>query len=322
MDKEIRAFADEALAHSKAKKPLIDVRSPGEFKGEITHMAEYPQEGVLRGGHIPGAKSVPWKTAANDDSTFKSAAELAKIYFEGAGLKPGDDTIVYCRIGERSSHTWFVLTYLLGLDKVRNYDGSWTEWGNKVGVPIERSARFVHRFAIADREGRRYRMLDSSICEIVEFPDVSREAAKHHRSLRAPAGSGTARDARRLFRQRAETRAAAGRKVRCSKMSAKMRSAPTQSASTCRSMTTGRAHLRMTLGPEVQTLTRAMTSILCKGLDGATPQEILDLPEDFVTRIVGAELVRVRSQTTYYVLTRIKSICKVYLDRQRAQQVA
>ena len=97
-----------------------------------------------------------------------------------------------------------------------------------------------------------------------------------------------------------------------------MRNAPTPWAFICRSTNTGKAHFRMTLGPEVQTLTRAMTSILCKGLDGATPQEILDLPQDFVTRIVGAELVRVRSQTTYYVLTRIKGICKVYLDRQRA----
>ena len=140
LDKQIRAFADEALAQSKSGKPLIDVRSPGEFKGEITHMPEYPQEGVLRGGHIPGAKSVPWKTAANDNGTFKSAPELAKIYLEDCGVGPEKETIVYCRIGERSSHTWFVLTYLLGLDKVRNYDGSWTEWGNKVGAPIEKSA--------------------------------------------------------------------------------------------------------------------------------------------------------------------------------------
>ncbi|MDE1170378.1 MAG: sulfurtransferase [Verrucomicrobium sp.] len=138
-DAEIRAFYEDTLAHSQAKKPLIDVRSPAEFKGDVTHMPEYPQEGVLRGGHIPGAKSVPWKTAANDDGTFKSADELAKIYEEGCGLAKGGDTVVYCRIGERSSHTWFVLHYLLGHEKVRNYDGSWTEWGNRVRAPIERS---------------------------------------------------------------------------------------------------------------------------------------------------------------------------------------
>jgi thiosulfate/3-mercaptopyruvate sulfurtransferase len=138
-DAEIRAFYEEALAQSQAGKPLIDVRSPGEFKGEVTHMPEYPQEGVLRGGHIPGARSVPWKTAVNEDATFKPAAELHKIYAEGCGLKKEDDIVAYCRIGERSSHTWFVLHYLLGYPTVRNYDGSWTEWGNKVRAPIERS---------------------------------------------------------------------------------------------------------------------------------------------------------------------------------------
>lgn len=137
-DDEIRAFFDDTLQHSNEGKPLIDVRSPGEFKGEITHMPEYPQEGVLRGGHIPGARSVPWKTAANDDGTFKSAEELKQIYTEQCGLQPGDDIIAYCRIGERSSHTWFVLKYLLGYEKVRNYDGSWTEWGNRVRAPIEK----------------------------------------------------------------------------------------------------------------------------------------------------------------------------------------
>jgi thiosulfate/3-mercaptopyruvate sulfurtransferase len=137
-DAEIRAFFAEALDQSKARKPLIDVRSPGEFKGEITHMPEYPQEGVLRGGHIPGAKSVPWKTAANDDGTFKSAEELRKIYIDNLGFGESDHTIVYCRIGERSSHTWFVLTKLLGFTDVKNYDGSWTEWGNAVRSPIEK----------------------------------------------------------------------------------------------------------------------------------------------------------------------------------------
>jgi thiosulfate/3-mercaptopyruvate sulfurtransferase len=137
-DEEIRAFYDQTLAHSRDGLPLIDVRSPGEFRGEITHMPEYPQEGVLRGGHVPGAASVPWKMAVKEDGTFKSAAELHEIYEQEAGLQPGQNVIAYCRIGERSSHTWFVLTYLLGYKNVRNYDGSWTEWGNRVGAPIER----------------------------------------------------------------------------------------------------------------------------------------------------------------------------------------
>jgi thiosulfate/3-mercaptopyruvate sulfurtransferase len=133
-----RAFYTETLAHAKAGKPLVDVRSPGEFVGEITHMPEYPQEGVLRGGHIPGAKSCPWSTAANEDATFKDADQLRQIYTEGLGLGDTDDIIAYCRIGERSSHTWFVLKYLLGYKNVRNYDGSWTEWGNMVRSPIEK----------------------------------------------------------------------------------------------------------------------------------------------------------------------------------------
>jgi thiosulfate/3-mercaptopyruvate sulfurtransferase len=139
LDSEIRAFYEDALSFSQGRKPLIDVRSPGEFKGEITHMPEYPQEGVLRGGHIPGAKSVPWKTAVKEDGTFKSSEDLAKIYLEGCQLGVDKEVVAYCRIGERSSHTWFVLSYLLGLKKVRNYDGSWTEWGNRVRAPIERS---------------------------------------------------------------------------------------------------------------------------------------------------------------------------------------
>jgi thiosulfate/3-mercaptopyruvate sulfurtransferase len=134
----IRAFRDEVKAHSEANKPLIDVRSPKEYSGELLHMEAYPQEGALRGGHIRNAASVPWATAANEDGTFKSADELIKIYQDGAGLKSGDDVIVYCRIGERSSHTWFVLTYLLGFEDVKNYDGSWTEWGNLVRAPIEK----------------------------------------------------------------------------------------------------------------------------------------------------------------------------------------
>jgi thiosulfate/3-mercaptopyruvate sulfurtransferase len=137
-DTRIRAYKEQVLGHVKAKKPLIDVRSPEEYSGEKTHMPEYPQEGVLRGGHIPGAASVPWKRAANADGTFKAPDELRGIYADEVGLQPDDDVVVYCRIGERSSHTWFVLTQLLGYPTVRNYDGSWTEWGNAVRAPIEK----------------------------------------------------------------------------------------------------------------------------------------------------------------------------------------
>ncbi|HET8602083.1 MAG TPA: sulfurtransferase [Segeticoccus sp.] len=135
-DAPIRAFKDDVLAH--LGKPLVDVRSPGEFSGELLHMPDYPQEGAVRGGHIPGAKSVPWSRAAAEDGTFKSRDELEQIYQQEQGLAPDDDVVAYCRIGERSSHTWFVLTHLLGYPHVRNYDGSWTEWGNAVRVPIER----------------------------------------------------------------------------------------------------------------------------------------------------------------------------------------
>lgn len=137
-DRRIRAFLPDALEHSRAGRPLIDVRSPEEFRGERLHMPDYPNEGALRGGHIPGAKSVPWKRATNEDATFKAAPELAALYEGEVGLSSRDDVIAYCRIGERSSHTWFVLTHLLGYENVRNYDGSWTEYGNAVRVPIER----------------------------------------------------------------------------------------------------------------------------------------------------------------------------------------
>ena len=138
-DAAIRAFAPQVREHVKAGGRLVDVRSPEEYRGELTHMPNYPQEGALRGGHIPGAASVPWKRAANDDGTFRSADELRAIYQDELGLGAGDDVIAYCRIGERSSHTWFVLHELLGFERVRNYDGSWTEYGSLVGVPIEKS---------------------------------------------------------------------------------------------------------------------------------------------------------------------------------------
>lgn len=137
-DLPIRAFRDQVLEHVRAGRPLVDVRSPDEYEGKLLHMPGYPQEGAIRGGHIPGAVNVPWSRAVREDGTFKSPAELRAIYEEEAGLRPDEDLVAYCRIGERSSHTWFVLTYLLGYPRVRNYDGSWTEWGNLVDVPIER----------------------------------------------------------------------------------------------------------------------------------------------------------------------------------------
>ncbi len=138
-DTQIRAFRDQVLEFVRQRQGvLVDVRSPQEYSGERTHMPDYPQEGTLRGGHIPGAVNIPWAKAVNEDSTFKSADELRAMY-AAQGVTPDKDVIAYCRIGERSSHTWFVLTYLLGYPKVRNYDGSWTEWGNGVGLPIEKN---------------------------------------------------------------------------------------------------------------------------------------------------------------------------------------
>ncbi|WP_167139744.1 sulfurtransferase [Diaminobutyricimonas sp. TR449] len=133
-DRTVRAFKQDVLDHFG--QPLIDVRSPEEYSGERTTAPAYPEESALRAGHIPTAQSVPWGKAAAEDGTFRSLGELNSLYRDGAGLGDADDVIAYCRIGERSAHTWFVLTHLLGLPKVRNYDGSWTEWGSAVRVPI------------------------------------------------------------------------------------------------------------------------------------------------------------------------------------------
>ena len=138
-DTLIRAGRDQVLQHAQAGCPLVDVRSPEEFSGVRLHMRQYPNEGALRGGHVPGARNIPWERAIDPDThTFRSAEELRAIYEAEHGLRRDADTVVYCRIGERSSHTWFALTYLLGFTKVRNYDGSWSEWGNQVGAPIEK----------------------------------------------------------------------------------------------------------------------------------------------------------------------------------------
>ncbi len=137
-DLSIRAFRNQVEALlGKPGYALVDVRSPDEYTGKVIHMVNYPQEGATRGGHIPGAKSIPWAKAAREDGTFKSAAELRELY-GNEGVTPDKEVVAYCRIGERSSHTWFVLTQLLGYPNVRNYDGSWTEWGNLVNAPIEK----------------------------------------------------------------------------------------------------------------------------------------------------------------------------------------
>jgi thiosulfate/3-mercaptopyruvate sulfurtransferase len=145
VDPGIRALREEVLGHIAdwesgaipSGHALVDVRSLGEYMGDLLHMPDYPQEGALRGGHIPGAQNIPWGQAANPDGTFRSTEELERLYGE-RGVTPEQDVVVYCRIGERSSHTWFVLHELLGYPRVRNYDGSWTEWGNAVRMPIER----------------------------------------------------------------------------------------------------------------------------------------------------------------------------------------
>ena len=137
-DAKLRAYKEDVLAH--LGNPLIDVRSPEEYDGSRTSAPAYPEEGALRAGHIPTAKSVPWARAVAEDGGFKPRAELEAIYRDEVGLRDGDAVVAYCRIGERSSHTWFVLKHLLGFENVRNYDGSWTEWGSAVRVPIATGA--------------------------------------------------------------------------------------------------------------------------------------------------------------------------------------
>ena len=137
-DKRLRAFRDEVFNQVTARRPLVDVRSPKEYTGELLHMENYPQEGSTRGGHIPGAVNIPWSQAVDTDTGLFKPAETLEALYAGKGITPDKDIIAYCRIGERSSLTWFVLKYLLGYPNVKNYDGSWTEWGNLVDAPIEK----------------------------------------------------------------------------------------------------------------------------------------------------------------------------------------
>lgn len=135
-DRTYRAFRDDVQAH--LGQPLVDVRSPEEYSGARTTAPNYPEEGALRAGHIPSAASVPWGKAVGEDGRYRSRAELESLYLTGAGVDPQSSVVAYCRIGERSSHTWFALHFLLGIENVRNYDGSWTEWGSLVGAPVVR----------------------------------------------------------------------------------------------------------------------------------------------------------------------------------------
>ena len=137
INQALRAYRDEVIAHI-GKTPMVDVRSPEEFSGVLAAPAHLPQEAAQRAGHVPSATNIPWSRAANEDGTFKSADELKALYIDGAGIAPDGTAIAYCRIGERSSHTWVVLHELLGIEKVKNYDGSWTEYGSLVGAPIEK----------------------------------------------------------------------------------------------------------------------------------------------------------------------------------------
>lgn len=135
-DRELRAYYEDVVSHHQAGRPLLDVRSPHEFAGLVTHLSEHPNEGVRYAGHIPGARSVPWSLAVNESGTFKSTDRLRELYLDPHNFHPDQELIVYCSIGERSSHTWFVMNQILGFNKVRNYDGSWTEWANRIGSPI------------------------------------------------------------------------------------------------------------------------------------------------------------------------------------------
>ena len=250
-DATIRAFKDDVLAH--LGRPLVDVRSPGEYSGELLHMPDYPQEGAVRGGHIPGAASVPWARAAAEDATFKPRADLEAIYQQEQGLSPDDDVVAYCRIGERSSHTWFVLTHLLGFGHVRNYDGSWTEWGNSVRVPI-----------VAGR--------GAGVC--VTLPPAARRAGRGllRRRPEGPAAAAAGALPGAARRSRSATPTPRRRWSRCTSASRRCSWRSRWSPDAER-----RVHLFFSAPPEAPT-TRGFASIMRTGLDGEPAADVLAVP--------------------------------------------
>ncbi len=275
-DAPIRAYQADVLAH--LGQPLVDVRSPGEYSGELLHMPDYPQEGAMRGGHIPGAKSVPWAKAANEDGTFKARAELEALYQGEQGLTPSDEVVAYCRIGERSSHTWFVLTHLLGFEHVRNYDGSWTEWGNSVASPSRSDTERHERHCSRDRRARpaaprpgRDRgglLLGDPVGPAAAAARVQRRPAAAARSARR--GAGQARAGRRVPVPRLPRRRARRRGGR-------------------RARRPHRAPARPGAGRGADDARFA--GILHEGLDGLSAAEVLAVPDDAPYRFGLAEAV-------------------------------
>ncbi len=283
-DAPIRAFKDDVLAHLGGQ--LVDVRSPGEYTGELLHMPDYPQEGAMRGGHIPGAKSVPWARAANDDGTFKSRADLEAIYQQEQGLSPDAATVAYCRIGERSSHTWFVLTHLLGFDE----------------RPQLRR--------LVDRVGQRRAGAGGAVSDAVAPPLV---AAGDRRRLRRAARAAAARAAAGVQRGSARAAREVCRLAGLHGAGARVPVAAVPRGRGGRRGDDGRrggpsrpVHLFFSAPPEAPT-TRGFAGILHEGLDGLTVREVLAVPDDAPYRFALGEAVSpLRLRGMVGMLSRIK----------------
>ena len=276
-DTTIRAFKETCSPTSA--RPLVDVRSPGEYSGELPHMADYPQEGALRGGHIPGARNVPWARAATEDATFSAAQELEAIYQGEPGCRPDDDVVAYCRIGERSSHTWFVLHAPARLPNVRNYDGSWTEWGNSVRVPITPRGQPV--------------TTPSAL-----LPGSRRSSKTSPHGGQGPPGAaagifpGAARPAGALRRAPGPDGAGPG-------MPDAVFPGRRDGGGRCRAPVLRR--------PAEAPTTRGFASILDAGLDGLGADEVLETPAEFSSRLGLADLVSpLRLRGMAAMLARIK----------------